>query len=150
MHLLHVTCSLHIHNLFISSINTRHPSSREAAVPQDPAVLRQAVERARAEFGLPDPGGEPPDGPAGGLGSQRPSEASGRARLVHVERPAEVEAVRKELPILGMEQEVMEAVLEHDVVVLSGETGCGKTTQACHSPCASNFEIGYQDCWAHS
>ena len=26
-------------------------------------------------------------------------------------------------------QEVMEAVTTHDVVVLCGETGCGKTTQ---------------------
>ena len=29
-----------------------------------------------------------------------------------------------------MEQEIVESVLENDVVVLSGETGCGKTTQA--------------------
>jgi ATP-dependent RNA helicase DHX37/DHR1 len=48
---------------------------------------------------------------------------------VKVERAEKIEAARSELPILGMEQEVMEAVLEHDVVVLSGETGCGKTTQ---------------------
>ena len=36
---------------------------------------------------------------------------------------------REGLPIIGMEQEVMEAVAENDVVVLCGETGCGKTTQ---------------------
>lgn len=34
------------------------------------------------------------------------------------------------LPIVGMEQEVMEAVTAHDIVLLCGETGCGKTTQA--------------------
>ena len=33
------------------------------------------------------------------------------------------------LPIVGMEQEVMEAVTAHDTVLLCGETGCGKTTQ---------------------
>lgn len=96
--------------------------------PQDPALLRQAVEAARAEFGLPTPSGAPPEGSAAGA-PQRPSEASGSARLVQVERGEKVEAARAELPILGMEQEVMEAVLEQDVVVLSGETGCGKTTQ---------------------
>ena len=36
---------------------------------------------------------------------------------------------RSALPIAGMEQEVMEAVANHDVVVLAGATGCGKTTQ---------------------
>ena len=36
---------------------------------------------------------------------------------------------RQGLPIIGMEQEIVEMVHEHDVVVLCGETGCGKTTQ---------------------
>ena len=36
---------------------------------------------------------------------------------------------RQGLPIIGMEQEIVEMVREHDVVVLCGETGCGKTTQ---------------------
>ncbi|KAK9814452.1 hypothetical protein WJX72_006123 [[Myrmecia] bisecta] len=40
-----------------------------------------------------------------------------------------IDKARSGLPIIGMEQEVMEAVSENDVVVLCGETGCGKTTQ---------------------
>ena len=54
---------------------------------------------------------------------------AGPARVVHVKRRADIEAVRTGLPITGMEQEVMEALLQNDVVVLCGETGCGKTTQ---------------------
>ena len=49
--------------------------------------------------------------------------------MVHVARTAAVTAVREGLPILGMEQEVMEAVSASDVVLLCGETGCGKTKQ---------------------
>lgn len=36
---------------------------------------------------------------------------------------------RLSLPILAEEQTVMEAINEHDIVVLCGETGSGKTTQ---------------------
>lgn len=50
-----------------------------------------------------------------------------RSRLV--ERRAEIQEVRDGLPILGMEQEIMAAVDEHDCILLCGETGCGKTTQ---------------------
>lgn len=48
---------------------------------------------------------------------------------MNVARTSAVRAVRDGLPILGMEQEVMEAVADSDVVLLCGETGCGKTTQ---------------------
>ncbi|DBB17318.1 TPA: hypothetical protein ACH3X3_014362 [Trebouxia sp. C0006] len=70
-----------------------------------------------------------------GAGEEKPKQAdllpmaTGPARVVHVQRRADIEAVRGGLPITGMEQEVMEAVLQNDVVVLCGETGCGKTTQ---------------------
>ena len=36
---------------------------------------------------------------------------------------------RLSLPILAEEQVVMEAINDHDIVVLCGETGSGKTTQ---------------------
>ncbi|KAI3872488.1 hypothetical protein MKW98_015834 [Papaver atlanticum] len=49
--------------------------------------------------------------------------------FVPVSRPTEVERNRKDLPIVMMEQEIMEAINENSVIILCGETGCGKTTQ---------------------
>lgn len=49
--------------------------------------------------------------------------------VVHVSRPKEVENARKDLPIIMMEQEIMEAINRHISVIICGETGCGKTTQ---------------------
>ena len=64
------------------------------------------------------------------LPSQQAAPArQGPPRVVNVARTSAVRAVREGLPILGMEQEVMEAVADSDVVLLCGETGCGKTTQ---------------------
>ncbi|KAL2337470.1 hypothetical protein Fmac_011916 [Flemingia macrophylla] len=49
--------------------------------------------------------------------------------VVHVYRPKEVENKRKDLPIVMMEQEIMEAINDGSSVIICGETGCGKTTQ---------------------
>ncbi|KAI3668301.1 hypothetical protein L6452_43378 [Arctium lappa] len=49
--------------------------------------------------------------------------------VVHVSRPKEVESNRVDLPIVMMEQEIMEAINENTSVIICGETGCGKTTQ---------------------
>jgi len=38
-----------------------------------------------------------------------------------------------------MEQEIMEAIYENSVVILCGETGCGKTTQVPQESCASIY-----------
>ncbi|KAF6155954.1 hypothetical protein GIB67_039285, partial [Kingdonia uniflora] len=55
--------------------------------------------------------------------------ASTAPTVIHVSRPVEVESNRKDLPIVMMEQEVMEAINESSAVIICGETGCGKTTQ---------------------
>lgn len=34
-----------------------------------------------------------------------------------------------QLPVNGMEQEIVEAVTNNDVIILCGETGSGKSTQ---------------------
>ncbi|KAL6538007.1 hypothetical protein OROGR_011995 [Orobanche gracilis] len=49
--------------------------------------------------------------------------------VVHVSRPKEVEEQRIGLPIVGMEQEIMEAINENSSLIICGKTGCGKTTQ---------------------
>ncbi|KAK2649553.1 hypothetical protein Ddye_017042 [Dipteronia dyeriana] len=49
--------------------------------------------------------------------------------VVHVSRPVEVEKNRRDLPIVMMEQEIMEAVNYNHAIIICGETGCGKTTQ---------------------
>ncbi|KAM3218698.1 ATP-dependent RNA helicase DEAH13 isoform X1 [Capsicum annuum] len=49
--------------------------------------------------------------------------------VVHVSRPKEVENNRSDLPIVTMEQEIMEAINDNTCVIVCGETGCGKTTQ---------------------
>lgn len=53
-----------------------------------------------------------------------------RKAVVTPKRPADVVKARVGLPIIAMEQEIMEAIAENPVVVLCGATGCGKTTQA--------------------
>jgi HrpA-like RNA helicase len=50
-------------------------------------------------------------------------------RLTVDEKRKEIERMRSQLPITMMEQELVEAVNSHDVVVVVGATGSGKTTQ---------------------
>lgn len=49
--------------------------------------------------------------------------------VVPVYRPTEVESQRENLPIVMMEQEIMEKIKHYNSVIICGETGCGKTTQ---------------------
>ncbi|KAM8720899.1 hypothetical protein ACLKA7_006874 [Drosophila subpalustris] len=49
--------------------------------------------------------------------------------FVPVHRTDEVQAARLRLPILAEEQQVMELINEHPIVIVAGETGSGKTTQ---------------------
>lgn len=57
------------------------------------------------------------------------SKASQPAIYVQVSRISEIEKSRLELPIIGEEQNIMEKIRYNDIVIISGETGSGKTTQ---------------------
>ncbi|CCI50075.1 unnamed protein product [Albugo candida] len=49
--------------------------------------------------------------------------------VAHLERSPEIQMARMQLPACSMEQEIMEAIVNNDIVILCGETGSGKTTQ---------------------
>jgi ATP-dependent RNA helicase DHX37/DHR1 len=94
----------------------------------------QAIANFRPKLARPEPGERPgPLGvsfslPASSLLSG-PSSKLKRAPHIVINRSEEIQAARLELPILAEEQEIVEAVLLNGVVILSGETGSGKTTQ---------------------
>ncbi|XP_053617052.1 probable ATP-dependent RNA helicase kurz [Plodia interpunctella] len=48
---------------------------------------------------------------------------------IEVKRDPKVQVARLKLPILGEEQRIMELVNENELLLVSGETGSGKTTQ---------------------
>lgn len=75
----------------------------------------------------PPPSGTsaPPETPA----SAPPPALAKPAVFIPVNRTPEMQEERLKLPILAEEQAIMEAVAEHPIVIVCGETGSGKTTQ---------------------
>ncbi|KAJ1870357.1 putative ATP-dependent RNA helicase DHR1, partial [Coemansia sp. S17] len=69
------------------------------------------------------------------------SGATGQTFYITVDRPEHIQQQRAQLPVYAEEQQIMEAIAENAVVVLSGETGSGKTTQVPQFL----FEAGYGD-----
>ena len=63
------------------------------------------------------------------LATEVPEALRGKAYFVKVTRKPDIEKARSSLPVCGMEQEIMESIGYHDVVIVCGETGSGKTTQ---------------------
>ncbi len=64
--------------------------------------------------------------------------------IISVNRPQKVIQDRINLPVCRMEQEIVEAVTEHDVIILCGETGSGKSTQVPQFLYESGYgEYGY-------
>ncbi|XP_036132601.1 probable ATP-dependent RNA helicase DHX37 [Molossus molossus] len=77
--------------------------------------------------GPPAPAGTPAGTPAAASSLPRPPAKP--AVFIPVNRSPEMQKERLKLPILSEEQVIMEAVAEHPIVIVCGETGSGKTTQ---------------------
>ena len=74
--------------------------------------------------------GKDPKGKSANIGLKNP---------VQLNRDSKIQAARLNLPVCGMEQEIVEAITLNDVVILCGETGSGKSTQVPQFL----FEAGY-------
>ncbi len=70
---------------------------------------------------------------------QQTTNVARKSHSVLIGRSAEIESARLALPIIAEEQKIMEAIHNHDIVVISGATGSGKTTQVPQFL----FEAGY-------
>ena len=81
------------------------------------------------------------EGPRAGVVLRDPSIVPKKAHHRTMTRPADIDESRKELPIMDMEQEIMEAINGNLVTVLCGATGSGKTTQLPQFL----YEAGYGD-----
>ena len=88
----------------------------QARSPPEPAQPK-----AKAPKALKLPSAEP---------SKEPSQPLQPLQRVALERRAEIEEQRARLPAVMMEQEFVEMVLSNDVMLVCGDTGCGKSTQA--------------------
>lgn len=82
-------------------------SSAEHYVPTNPAILKTAA----------------------ALGLEPEEMETGQVRVKEITRPDDVKSLRYDLPVAGMEFEVMDAIRNNDVTIICGETGSGKSTQ---------------------
>ncbi|CAE6445157.1 unnamed protein product [Rhizoctonia solani] len=106
------------------------PSPSEPTQTDEPPKQPPKPINFQPKLSRPAPGQYP--GPLG-VSLQTPSTSllpsSSKTPRVTINRSDEIQAARLELPILAEEQEIVETVLLNSVVILSGETGSGKTTQ---------------------
>uniref|UniRef100_A0A8C4M2Z9 DEAH-box helicase 37 n=1 Tax=Equus asinus asinus TaxID=83772 RepID=A0A8C4M2Z9_EQUAS len=100
--------------------SARGPPDRASGRPVSPGLV------SAARLGeSPAPRGQPPPAAAPAV-AKCPAEPS---VFIPVNRSPEMQEERLKLPILSEEQVIMEAVAEHPIVIVCGETGSGKTTQ---------------------
>jgi len=117
----------------------RRPGSGKGGQPPQDTPQSAALRQALAEVGVADaqrlerrvdgalrrPG--PERGPA--LERLEPEVEAARARLLTRRESVPAVSYPPELPVSGAREEIADAIRDHQVVVVAGETGSGKTTQ---------------------
>ncbi|WP_299035860.1 ATP-dependent RNA helicase HrpA [uncultured Pseudokineococcus sp.] len=117
----------------------RRPGGNQNGQPPQDTPQSAALRQALAEVGVADgqrldrridgalrrPG--PERGPA--LDRLEPEVEAARARLVTRRESVPAVSYPPELPVSGAREEIAAAIRDHQVVVVAGETGSGKTTQ---------------------
>jgi hypothetical protein len=83
------------------------PAKKKRYIPPEPATLKTAAALGLSPHGASAPG----------------------QKVMEIQRPPDIQATRYDLPVSTMEFEVMDAIRNHDVIILCSETGSGKSTQ---------------------
>jgi len=103
-----------------------NPARRPSAKPVTPANAGAAASRERSQSPRAASG-------AGSGGKPRPDPAAARARSLEARQaaanPVPVVTFPDALPVSGRRDEIAQAISAHQVVIVCGETGSGKTTQ---------------------
>lgn len=82
---------------------------RKVYVPQNPVILKSAAMM--------------------GITSKESAVGKDAWRVLPVQRPAEVNAKRYDLPVNSMEYEIIDSIRNNSVTIICSETGSGKSTQ---------------------
>jgi ATP-dependent helicase HrpA len=99
-----------------------------AQVPANALAGALAQARARVPASAPVPqDGKPAQERKAGDGERRPRENRAPREIVRTPLPPIV--FPEDLPVSGRRREIAEALTKHQVIIVSGETGSGKTTQ---------------------
>ena len=99
------------------------PPAREGALAN---ALAQAQVRAPRDEGKPERPSKPRDGEARPRADRPPRN---EARKEAVRNPLPTITFPEDLPVSGRRAEIAKVLMENQVVIVSGETGSGKTTQ---------------------
>ncbi|XP_076236185.1 putative ATP-dependent RNA helicase kurz [Calliopsis andreniformis] len=104
----------------VETTKTEQPSAKENDITDNDTVKKDNTEE-KEKSSAATPNVEP--------SKSQPVIDKKPAVFVALQRKPEIQAARLKLPVVAEEQVIVEAINENPVVIITGETGSGKTTQ---------------------